>query len=184
VLDGAHLVGQRDPALPLRTLGELAAEGQLEQRQLLLQRAALRGEHDARAQQRGAHTGIGGGPGGLLPLHADVGEERGAGCRGRLVEHLVAARPVPADGRTRQEHRRLAVDLRDGASQQAGGERAAGQQFALVLVGPAVVADAGTRQVDDRVGAVDDGRVERACGRVPQRFVRGEHTRATDETDD
>ena len=50
VLDGGDVVVDGDPALPLPSRAEPAAQPELEQRQLLLQRAARRRQHDAGAE--------------------------------------------------------------------------------------------------------------------------------------
>ncbi len=86
VHDRSDLVVDVDPALPLVARAHLAAESELEQRQLLLERAALGRQHDAGAQESDAGAGPrSAGAASCLPGVADVGEESGAGRR-RLVE--------------------------------------------------------------------------------------------------
>ena len=76
---------------------EAPADTQFEQRELLLERSALIAEHDAGAEVRDADTGLLCRRRGLLPLHAQVGEEPCPG-RARLVDLGVAGVAVVANG--------------------------------------------------------------------------------------
>src|SRR3954447_1054459 len=94
-----------------------------------------------------------GGLRGGLPLLADVAQKVVAGT-GQLVEPFVPAIAVPSDRRATEEDRRLALERSHRDGEQFGRQEPARQQFGLVLGGPTAVADAGTRQVDDRVTAL------------------------------
>ena len=80
---------KRDPAHPLGARQHLAAEPELEERQLLGQRAALGGLHDAGAQRDGADVGLGRHAGRLPPIPRTPW--RGSRCP--------AATPRPTVGR-------------------------------------------------------------------------------------
>ena len=56
--DGADLVVERDPAEPLGAVTDTAADAELEERQLLLERATRGVEHDAGAQVGEASAGV------------------------------------------------------------------------------------------------------------------------------
>ena len=104
---GADVVVERDPAHPLLARTEAAAEPELEREQHPLERAAVRGEHDAGADGHTADPGVGRRR--RLRLPRDARPRRGSRRRARSasVSALVAAVAVVADRRTRHEHLRL-----------------------------------------------------------------------------
>ena len=83
------------------------------------------------------------------------------------VELLVAAVAVEADRRSRQQHRRLAVEAGQRAGQEVGVRTRLSMISLLVGVGPAVVADAGAGQVHDGVDAVERRCVDGARLGIP-----------------
>jgi hypothetical protein len=161
--DGSHLVVDVDPALVLAAVAQLAAETELEQGELLLQRAAACRQHDPGAQVGDADAGGLGDAGRRLPLGADLGEE--ALADGRLLgELLLTARTVDADAGSGQEHGRTVVGRCDRLGDQRRALRAALHQLALVGIGPALVADAGAGEMHDGVDAVEGVAVDAAFG--------------------
>jgi hypothetical protein len=172
VEDRADLVLDRDPALPLPAGSELSACADLEEGELLLQRATLSGQHDAGADVRHPDAGVLGGHRCRLPSDADLGEEAAA-CRAGLVEDLVAPVAVEADGRTGHEDRGRLPELGQRAGQQDGALGPAAQDLELVLVGPAMVADASAGQVHDAPDALQRPDVDRAAVGVPPDLVAG-----------
>src|SRR3954466_776206 len=92
----------RPPPPPRPPAGDRAAGAELERRDHAGERAAVRVEHHAGADPDDAHAELFGARGLMLPRGADLGEEAVAGGR-RLVDDLVAPRPVPPDGRGRHE---------------------------------------------------------------------------------
>ena len=94
--DCGDLVVDGDPTLPLVSIAHSATEPELEERELLPQRPALRGEDDAGAKVNRADAGGLGCCGGRLPALAHSAEEVGARRR-QLIEALVASVAVPAD---------------------------------------------------------------------------------------
>src|SRR5215208_5200652 len=102
--DRTDLVVDRDPTLPLVTIAESTTETDFEQWQLLLERAALRRQHDSRAQMNGADARLLRDQRRGFPLLAEIAEKI-VTRRRQLVESLVAAIAVPAHGGAGQEHR-------------------------------------------------------------------------------
>ena len=90
--DGAHLVAQRDRTDPLVPGAHHATEAEPEERQLLLQRATARRQHDAGAQVRHGPAALGERRRRAFPLRADASEEVVADGRG-----LIAATSSPRD---------------------------------------------------------------------------------------
>src|SRR5262249_30240359 len=91
-----------DPGPPLRAAPDATPETEAEEPRERRERAAPSREHEPDAQRGGAHTVAGRGAGLLLPCHAEIREEALAGGR-RLLEPLVAAGAVVADGRGAHE---------------------------------------------------------------------------------
>ena len=106
-----------------------------------------------------------------FPRDADLGEEVVAG-RALLGEDLVAAVAVVPDRRRRHEHLRLALPARDRAREHRGAAHAAVADALLLLVGPALLADALAREVHDRVDTFERGRVDAPRVRDPSRSRR------------
>ena len=88
----------------------LAAEPELEERQLLAQRAAVEASSTMPVRRWATRMpAASAGGGGALPGQAHLGEEVVAGV-GRLGEHLVAPVAVVPDGRSADQHGRRAVE--------------------------------------------------------------------------
>ena len=156
-----------DPAHPLRAGPEASAEADLEQRQQLGQRAGLAVEHDAGAQVHDAHAGRRR-AGAVHASHASTTSARKPSPRARLlVELLVAAVAVEPDRRAGQQQLRAALGPPMVSASNVVVRVPRLQHLALVLVAPALVADAGAGQVDDGVDADERLGVEPAGSRIP-----------------
>src|SRR5207253_6116374 len=88
-----------------------------------------------------------------------------------LGEHFVAAVSVVPDGRGRHEDARLALAARHCGGKQRGALRAALQDATFLLDGPPTLADAFTREVNDRVDPFQRRRVDAARIRIPTDLV-------------
>src|SRR5690606_6701471 len=73
VTEGADLVVEADPRLPLPPRADAAAEAQLEGEELATEGTLLRVEHDAGARVHRADAPCRGEPRARLPAHAEVG---------------------------------------------------------------------------------------------------------------
>jgi hypothetical protein len=103
---------------PATSASEPAAEAEPEGDEQTLEQSAVRAQHEPEAGVHDAGAGRGRRLGGRLPLAADVGEKPRAG-RARLVEDLVAAVAVVADGR-RAHERGYRPQSRDGLGDEPG----------------------------------------------------------------
>jgi hypothetical protein len=133
------------------------------------QRAAGAVQDDAGAHAHHAHAQLGGGLGLALPGHADLGEEALAG-RICLDDLLVAARPVVAAGRARDERPRP-LRRRQRAQpghEVAGAQLAAGADALAGRRAPAL-GDVLAGQVDDRVATPEGIRGGGPGGGIPAR---------------
>ena len=121
------------------------------------------------------------GPAALFPMGAAFGmswlmmlNRKSAGAAPVMVmQFLVAAVAVEPDGGRVDEDAGSIAVRKPG---QRGHDRrrrvdAAVEDELLVVVGPALVADAGAGEVDDRVSAGEERAVESARGRIPGRLV-------------
>ena len=120
VHDGAHLVVDRDPALPLPPVAELPAAPELEQRQLLLQRAAQRAEDDAGADVGHPDPGLLGRRRSPASQASHTSARKPVPAAAALVEHLVASVAVAADGRARHQHLRPLLEPGQRTGEQHG----------------------------------------------------------------
>jgi hypothetical protein len=148
--DQAHQVVQVDPAHPVVSGPERPAQAELERRQHARQGPAVEGQDQADAQAHDAHAQVLGPQGRALPAPADRAREAVEPVGG-LVQHLVAAQAVPADGRAADQHGGPAVQPGDQGD-HGPGHRQAGADDPPALGGrPQAVGDRLAGQVDDGV---------------------------------
>ena len=110
--------------------------------------------------------------GGCLPRADDIGQEAGAGRVG-FIDAPVAGLAVPADRGAGHEDLRRSVELRDCLDDRAGAINSAVEDLTLVVIGPAMVADPGAREVHDGLGALELGEVDGAGSWIPSYLVGG-----------
>ena len=96
------------------------------------------------------------GCGGRFPGDTHLAEEVVPGPA-LLGEDLVAPIAVVPDRRAGHQHPGPVVETRQRGGEQGGGGGAGLEHDSLALVGPSLVADAGAREVDDRVDALEAG---------------------------
>lgn len=146
-------------------------QAELERQQLLLQRPTVAAQHHPGADRDDADLGFGRRRSRGLPLPHDIGQEPRAGRAG-LGELLVGAVAVVPDCRARHEHLGRTAQLGESSGQGSSAVDAAVANGRLVLGGPAVVADTGTREIDDGVVAFQPGWVVDGPGfRIPANLV-------------
>ena len=92
-----------------------------------------------------------------FPCGADAREEIRSGRR-VFGDRALVERPVVADGGSADEDRRRARGVANGGRQAASRLHAAVEHTLLVGRRPAFGGDRFAREIDDRAGAVDDGR--------------------------
>ena len=159
-----------------------AAETGLEHRPQHLDGSATAVEHDSAAHHHDTRPGALGCLRGGLPLPGDPADERVCVVRRLLGQDDVTPVAVPGDAVLRHQ-RRLAVGRGDRLGEGAGGRDPAGDEGALVAIGPRPVRQRRPRQAGDHVGVLDDRPVDLAGVRVPARLARGQRLAAHEPHD-
>src|SRR5918994_6751440 len=179
VQDGGDLVVDRDPAHVLAPGRDPATEAETKRQQHARQHAALAPEDHAASRPHDADACLRRGSRRRFPLHAHAGDEVAA-RRAPLVERLVASIAVVPDRRRRDDYRRAVREPGKSAREETCALRARFEDQAFPGVGPPLVADAGTSEVDDGADPFEAGDVDRARLGVPAQLV-GANRLAADE---
>src|ERR1700761_2692728 len=185
-LYGSNGILKGDPAHPLASTAQAAAEAKTEDPQQPRQGAAVGGKNHTEAQLHDTRR-EGGGRG--LPCLAELRKKARARARG-FGKHLVAAISVISGGRRRDHHRRRSCERTEDASEGTGGVNAAAADEALVGRRPATGGEGGSRQVNRRIAAFEGGGIGHGLRavRVPLHLadirIRMRARRSPDKEDD
>ena len=166
---GRDVVTQRDRPDPLAPRTDDATQSDAKERHQALEDAAAGAQHDAGADGREWSPGLGEGSGRGFPGPADLAQEI-LSRRGVLVEHLVAAAAVVADGRRADQHADALGQRGEGTHQQARRRPTRLLHAVAVRAGPAATRHAHAGQVDDGIEPPERGEValvDVAAGGVP-----------------
>src|SRR5204863_3027900 len=102
--DGRDVVRHGDPAHPLESGAKPPAEAEPKERQHALEHAAVRSEHEARAEENNANAGVRRRLGRALPVTRRLGEE--VRSRGALFvdDVVIAMGAIVADRRAAEKN--------------------------------------------------------------------------------
>src|SRR5690606_33640704 len=106
-LNGAHLVVEMDPRVPLVSAADWPADEELEGQQLLRQRAPFGAQDDSSANDGAPDAKLAGGRRRDFPVEADLGEKVVAGREGFRYLCVARLRAIVADGAGLNQHARL-----------------------------------------------------------------------------
>ena len=162
---------EREPAHPLAAIAEAPSETKTKRWKHALERAAVCGQNDAKAQRNRTDARFLGLQDFGFPVAANLRQEILARC-GRFREDFVATTAIKADRGGGNENARLALQFLQAGDKMMRGVDAAAAKNLLARWGPAAFGDGSAGKMNNGIGPFHGREVNRAGWRLPANAFR------------